>query len=136
MDKDSRLYIALRYLVSYAIACAIGFIAYVILSQNWGAIIFCWLVPVVFPHGIAIVFWCYDVNPSDFQMVLAFGPYIAFVVAGIATKWRLFYILFVALLLINIGGCVIAGVEEIDMKRGTSSKQIQTIVAYAPKSDS
>ena len=131
MDKHSRLYIALQYLVSYVTACAIGFVAYMLLSQNWGAFIFFCLVPVVFPHGIAIAFGCYDVNPSTFQWVLAFGPYLTLVVAGIATKWRIFHFLFVAVLLINIGGCVRAGFEEVKMKQSASKMNMHGVVAYA-----
>lgn len=113
MTKDrSRLTVGITYLLTYLLACLIGMLLYAGLRGKWEVLVYLPLIPMLFPHGLAIAVGCYDVNPSPLQYAVAFGPFIIAVVLGIWTKRTVFFLVFVALLLINIGGCVITGVED------------------------
>jgi hypothetical protein len=82
------------------------------LRGKWEVLAWLPLVPFLFPHGLAMVVGCYDVNPSPLQHVVSFGPYIVATVLGIWTKRLFFFLLFIVLLLVNIGSCAKNGIED------------------------
>ena len=104
--------LAWRYIRSYLYATLAGVVLYSIIAPKLGAILFLPLALIYFPKATAFLFGCYEVNPDPVQLIIEYGSYFLCAIIGILTKLRIFYTVFVIMLLMNIGGCVVAGIEE------------------------
>ena len=93
-------------------ATAIGVILYSIISFNFKALAFLPVAPIYFPKGTAFIFGCYEVNPKPIQLIIEYGVYISLFSIGILTKLKWVYRVFVILLILNIGGCIVAGTQD------------------------
>lgn len=131
--KEPKSKLALRYSWSYLIATAVGVILYVTISSNYGALLFLPLAPIYFPSGAAFLFGCYEVN-EPIQRIIEYGLYIICSSLGILTQWRALYALFVLMLILNVGGCVVAGVEERNSNRPNPNQKLVPTLTGAVES--
>lgn len=125
-EERSRLAIGLRYLWVYLVACVVGMLAYAVLRGKPDVLLFLPLIPFLFPHGLAIVAGCYDVHPTPLHLAVAFGPYALALGLGIWTKRTVFFVVFIGLLLANIGGCVWTGIEDRERDKSHSNRVAPT----------
>lgn len=108
----SRRSLAERYAQLYIIASYMGAAAYFALTDNSRHWMFAVVVPVTFPRALGCLLGYYQPIPHPIQILLEYGAYLCCAMVGIWTKRRLVHTLFGILLILNIGGCVAAGVQE------------------------
>ena len=123
MTKErSRPAVVCTYLLMYLLASVAGMMLYAGFRGRWDVLLFLPLIPMLFPHGLAIVAGCYDVHPGPLQYAVAFGPYAIVAGLGIWTKRTVFFLIFIGVILVNIGGCVWTGLEDRERDKRHSNK--------------
>jgi hypothetical protein len=118
----SRVVVGVTCLLTYLLASVSGMLLYAAFRGRWDVLLFLPLIPMLFPHGLAIVAGCYDVHPGPLQYAVAFGPYAIVAGLGIWTKRTVLFLIFIGILLVNIGGCVWTGVEDRERDKKHSNK--------------